>query len=85
MVEDKQKICGLFIPVLREMNGFRNILKLDYWKDREIVYIIFATGDQMVVDAGGTAAEMIEDIMKIIQKERLHKPGKAKALSQINI
>lgn len=64
MVEDKQKICNLLLPVLREMNGFRNVLALDCWENKGLVYIIFATGDQMVVNVGKTAAEMIENIVK---------------------
>ncbi len=65
MVEDKQKICDLLIPVLREMNGFRHILRLEYWGDRGLVYIIFAAGAQIPVDAGKTSAEMIRNIVKI--------------------
>lgn len=64
MVEDKQKICDLLIPVLREMNGFRHILRLEYWGDRGLVYIVSATGTQIPVDAGKTSAEMIGNIMK---------------------
>lgn len=64
MAEDKQKICDLLIPVLREMNGFRHILRLEYWGDRGLVYIVSAAGTQIPVDAGKTSVEMIGNIMK---------------------
>ena len=44
MIEDRRKICELLVPVLREMDGMRNVTGLDYRPDREIVYVIFATG-----------------------------------------
>lgn len=64
MIEDKKKICELLVPVLREMDGFRNVVALDYMADREIVYVIFATGLQRAVDAGTTGAQMVHNIVK---------------------
>lgn len=63
MIEDRQKICNLLLPVLREIKGFYNVLTLEYIADRELVYIIFATGVQLVVDAGITSAQMVSNIM----------------------
>lgn len=63
MVEDIGKICKLLIPVLREINGFRNVLDVEYRSDRGLVYIIFATGVQMVVYAGKNGAETVKNII----------------------
>lgn len=64
MIEDKKKICELLVPVLREVDGMRNVLDLDYRADRNIVYIIFATGLQRAIDAGASAAQMIHNIVQ---------------------
>lgn len=64
MIEDRRKICELLVPVLREMDGMRNVTGLDYRPDREIVYVIFATGLQRAVDAGGTGAQMVQNIVQ---------------------
>lgn len=63
MIEDRQKICNLLLPVLREIKGFYNVSTLEYRADRELVYIIFATGVQQVVNAGITSAQMVSNIM----------------------
>lgn len=62
-MEDRQKICDLLLPVLREMKGFHNVLSIEYWGDRGLVYILFATDVQRVVFAGKNAEQMINNII----------------------
>lgn len=62
-MEDMQKICDLLVPVLREMKGFHNVMSMEYWGDRGLVYIIFATNVQRVVYAGKNAEQMINNII----------------------
>lgn len=63
IVEDFGKICERLVPVLRELDGFRNVLNIEYMADRGLVYILFATDVQRVVPAGKNGADTIKNIL----------------------
>lgn len=43
-MEDKQKICDLLLPVLKETRRFRNLDDLEYIPEQGIVIATFADG-----------------------------------------
>ncbi len=76
--EHKEKICRLLTDFLRETNDHYDVLQIEYRPERALVYIHFAGGTQMPVDAEGTDTKMAVKILnRIIEKEHLHVPGKA--------
>lgn len=66
-MEDKQKICGLLAPALRETRNLNDLDYLEYNRERELVYAYFTNGHCKIVNVAcdsGTA--MIQDIIKQI-------------------
>ena len=67
MVEDKQKICNLLLPVLRATRAFYDVLSLEYVESSGLVYARFASGSYKVANVDGdSGAAMISDILKQI-------------------
>ena len=66
-MEDKQKICDLLAPVLRETRNLSDLDYLEYNKEGELVYAYFKDGNCKIANVAcdsGTA--MIQDIIKQI-------------------
>lgn len=66
-MEDKQKICDLLTPVLKETRNLSDLDRLEYSKERELVYAYFVSGNCKIVNVAcdsGTA--MVQDIIKQI-------------------
>ena len=66
-IEDKQKICDLLAPALRETRNLEDLDYLEYNRDRELVYAYFISGNCKIANVAcdsGTA--MILDIIKQI-------------------
>ena len=67
MAENKQKICDLLIPVLRETRGLYNVLSLEYIEKSGLVYAKCASGGSKVADVDGdSGVAMIQDILEQI-------------------
>lgn len=66
-MEDKQKICNLLAPALRETRNLNDLDYLEYSKERDLVYAYFMGGHCKIVNVAcdsGTA--MIQDVIKQI-------------------
>lgn len=76
MAEDKQKLCSLLLPVLREMKGLYHILDLEYIESRGLVYAVSASGFQKVIDVDGLSKEETAlTILKEMAEERIQTEG----------
>ncbi len=65
--EDKQKICDLLAPALRETRNLDDLDYLEYNQNRELVYAYFKNGCCKVADvAADSGTAMIQDIIKQI-------------------
>ena len=78
MSEHKEKICRRVTDFLRETDDHYDVLRIEYRADRGLVYIHFASGKQMPVEAEGTDTELAARLLnRITEKEHLYVPGKA--------
>lgn len=59
MQNNKQKLCNALVPVIREIKGFYNLLRLEYRGSRGLVYAVFSTGVQKVIDVDGLTDEAL--------------------------
>ncbi len=59
MQNNKQKLCNALVPVIREIKGFYNLLRLEYRGSRGLVYAVFSTGIQKVIDVDGLSDEAL--------------------------
>ena len=63
-MENKQKICDLLVPVLRETRNLEDLLALDYDAQHEVVIATFLNGAEKHVNvAMDSGTSMIRDII----------------------
>lgn len=66
-MEDKQKICDLLAPALRETRNLNDLDYLEYNRERELVYAYFKNRYCKIVNvACDSGIAMIQDIIKHI-------------------
>ena len=76
--EHNEKRCKLLTDFLRETNDRYDVVQIEYRPERALVYVHFAAGTQMPVEAEGTDTELAARILnRITEKEHLKVPGKA--------
>lgn len=65
IMEDKSKICRLFLPVLQEMRGLRDLIGLEYIPEKECVVASFLDRTPIAVCvACDSGSAMVLDIVK---------------------
>lgn len=67
MFEDKQLICDMLLPALKQTRNLRDLVDLKYHADTEIVIATFDSGYKKKANVGGdSGTAMIRDIIKFI-------------------
>lgn len=69
MQDKKQQLCNALVPVLREVKGLYNLLRLEYRGSQGLVYAVFSTGFQKVINVDGLsdAALIIAILMDVTE------------------
>lgn len=66
-MENKQEILDLLLPALQATRNLSDLVNLEYWEDRELIYAKFASGNQKIANVAcdsGTA--LIRDVIEQI-------------------
>lgn len=72
MRENKQKICNLVKPILREIKGLYTLLDLKYEKQTGFVRATFSTGVQKVIGTDGiNGVAMVQKLLAEIGEEKV--------------
>lgn len=78
MQDKKQQLCNDLVPVLREVKGLYNLLRLEYRGNQGLVYAVFSTGLQKVINVDGLsdaalAMAILMDVTEVMPEDSFQK------------
>lgn len=74
-MENKQKICDLFLPALQETRSLNDLIDLEYIQEQGIVLAVFPTRLIRINVMGDSGIAMIKDVVDMLMYGKERKNG----------